>query len=348
MVQGLMVSYRFRMGNGLARVALETTANPRVALPGVPRGVPDVVLRRARRGVLLAVASAAIALALHPMPASAASPQDAPRTLIRLTVKDSLGAPVSDASVSIVRGLRDTVLNGTTGADGMRVLAVPGGDAPVQLIIRKIGFARADRFVTVAGHDSVNVALTMKRLVQRLAAVTVTAKEDAVRKSYFIDADDIANSPRPIFDAADVLIKLRPDMIYSRAPLPYGPCPWIENLWVNGVLVYRQFQAVAPRTIGRGRAPPPVDAQVAVNDIAARRASVPGSPASGIGAARLTLLMEIKPEHIAEVSYKDCFDTSMRGNFGRNALFIVLKPGIRYEVNYGSYPTDAPRPGKRP
>jgi len=275
--------------------------------------------------------------------------QDAPRTLVRLTVKDSLGAPVPDASVSVVRGLRDTVLNGTTGADGVRVLAVPRGDAPVQVIVRRIGFARADRFVTVAGHDSVTVGLTMTRLVQRLAEVTVTAKEDAVRKSYFIDADDIASSPRPILDASDILIKLRPDMIYSRAPVPYGPCPPIENVWVNGVLAYRQFQAVAPRTMGRNRGTtPPGDPQVAINDLAAARASVRGSPASGIGAARLTLLMEIKPEHIAAISYKDCMDTSVRGNFGQNALFIVLKPGIKYEVNYGSYPTDAPRPAKRP
>ena len=91
----------------------------------------------------------------------------------------------------------------------------------------------------------------------------------------------------------------------------------------------------------------PSDANVLVSDLAKARASAGGLPGI-IGAARLTLLEEIRPEHIAEISYKDCFDTSAKGNFGQNALFIVLKPGIKYEVNYGSYPTDALRPGKRP
>ena len=298
-------------------------------------------MRRARAailaGALIAVSGGAVRC----------DGQEIPRTLVRLTVKDSLGIPVADANITVLRGLKDTVVASSTDANGVRVLFVPRSGAPIQVIVRKIGFARTDRFATTEGHDSVTFGFTMKRLVTSLAQVTVTEKEDIVRKSYYIDADAIAASARPILDASDVLTKLRPDMIYSRAPKPYGVCETISNIWVNGVAVYKSFPAVRMANSGRGRPVAAAGPPSIATEGARQRASRSGTPAGVIGAERLSILEEIKPEHIAEISYKDCLDTSIAGNFGNNALFIVLKPGIKYEVGFGSYPMDSPRALKK-
>ena len=276
--------------------------------------------------------------ALTIMPAGAQAPA---QTLVRVTVRDSTGAPVPSAGITVLRGLRDTVATTTTDAAGARSLFVPRDGPPIQVVARKIGYVRAELFAVVAGRDSVRAAVTMRRAVTQLATVRITEREDAVRRSYFVDADDIAASARPIRDASDVLIKLRPDMIFSRAG-QRGPCGTISNIWVNGKAVFKAFRRVGSAGVGRPARGQVLDPPYPISDMARSRA-VPGSPAGAIGAARLTVLETIRPEHVAEMSYKDCFDKSMRGNFVQNALFIVLKPGIAYQAGHGSYPIESPR-----
>jgi hypothetical protein len=41
-------------------------------------------------------------------------------------------------------------------------------------------------------------------------------------------------------------------------------------------------------------------------------------------------MSDIAPEHIQEINYHDCFDTSMAAVGSTNAIFIVLKPGVVY------------------
>jgi hypothetical protein len=48
-------------------------------------------------------------------------------------------------------------------------------------------------------------------------------------------------------------------------------------------------------------------------------------------------LYEIEPEHIAEMRFRDCFDTTVPDVGGMNALFVVLKPGVVYEPGVGSF-----------
>jgi len=50
-----------------------------------------------------------------------------------------------------------------------------------------------------------------------------------------------------------------------------------------------------------------------------------------------SLLTSIKPEHIAEARYVSCWDTSVPGIGGQDAVFIILKPGIAYSRKRGSY-----------
>jgi hypothetical protein len=49
-------------------------------------------------------------------------------------------------------------------------------------------------------------------------------------------------------------------------------------------------------------------------------------------------LDKVRPEHIAEMSYVDCRDTHSTDMVrGQNALFVVLKPGIGYDLVRGSF-----------
>lgn len=278
------------------------------------------------------------------MAAGAARPalaQDTARTVIRVRVSDSSGVRVEGAEVAILRGLHDTIATGNTAANGEWLGVAPRSASPYQVVARKIGLVRQQQFF-MANAPEVGVSLTMRRAATQLGAVRITERESAARRSYFIDTDDIAHSVRPLLDAGDILIKLRPDMIYSRAK---GVCPPISNIWINGVLAYRHFRpsAAGRATSPRGTTVPP---PYPITEMARARASVPNSPASGIGAARLTILEGIKPEHVEQMTYKDCFDTSMKGNFGQNALFIVLKLGIRYELGVGTYAIEGGRTAK--
>jgi hypothetical protein len=266
-------------------------------------------------------------------------PRDSAFTRLVVRVADSSGVRLSDVSLTVIRSLRDTIAVGATDSTGVHAFFIPSGSKPYQLVLRKIGFARLERFF-MANRDSVDLGFRMGRVVQALATVKVTEREDAVRKSYFIDADEIAASDRPLFDGADILTKLKPDMIFSR-----GGCPSIQNVWVNGVAVFKQFVqssgSRAPRTISGTRNAQRNQPYI-VSDMAVSRAST-GGPAGVLGAARITMLEGIKPEHIEQITYKDCYDTSIRGNFGQNAVFIVLKPGIKFEPNVGSYAVDGGR-----
>lgn len=298
------------------------------------------------------IAHRALLLAAMIVAARGARAQDSTQTLVRVRLSDSAGVRVADAELTIIRGLHDTVAAGHSSASGEWSLFVARNAAPYQLIARKIGLNRAQRFF-MAASDSVNVALRLGRIVQALSPVVVNEREDAKRKSYFIDADDIANSNRPLVDASDILIKLKQDMIYSRGGAK-GPCEAIRNIWINGVAVIKgqalpgqgpqggpttrmSYSVVPPSGGANGRAFYPV------SETAAQRASVKGSPAAGIGAVNLTVLEQIRPEHIEQMTYKDCWDTSMRGLYTQNALFIVLKAGIRYERNIGTFSIEGGR-----
>jgi hypothetical protein len=273
-----------------------------------------------------------------------AGAQGSPKSIIRVTLADSSGTRIADAELAIIRGLHDTVAVGKTSERGEWTTLVDRSSSPYQLVARRIGFNRFQRFF-MASSDSSIVSSRMGRIVQALAEVKITEKESAQRKSYFIDSDDIVNSPRPLIDASDILIKLRPDMIYSRGGR--DACPSISSIWVNGIVVYREFKPVAAsRLSARNRTPAPtVGPPYPISDMARERVKT-NPNAAAIGAARLTMLEGIKPEHIEQITYKDCFDTSVRGNFGQNALFVVLKAGIKYEVGVGSYAVEGGRLAK--
>jgi hypothetical protein len=174
--------------------------------------------------------------------------------------------------------------------------------------MRKIGYKRGDRFFDVGPRDTAAITITVaKPKSTELAAVNVTARADLRYASYHLDADDIEKADIPLLDGWDGVKKLRPDMLTSRGGCRTG----VQEVWVN--VSHR------PTLEPTGT--------VASSASASRRAR---------GSATCGPLSEIAPEHISELIYKDCFDqVAMVG--ATNAVFVVLKPGVVYQQDVGSF-----------
>jgi hypothetical protein len=256
--------------------------------------------------------------------------------VVRVRLADATsGAPVDGAEVSIVRGLRTVIAQEMTDETGLRVLFVKNDSSDYQVVVRKIGYRRADRFFPTGSRDTVAVNIPMSRIAQTLEAVKITAREDLARKAYYIDDEEISKSDRPLFTSVDIIEKLRPDMVWGHAGP--GVCSKIQSVFVNG---RRIIQAPAAGIeAARARAAPGSASRL--RTARGTRADPDKYKVTGMAAAILAM---IKPEHIAEMTYNDCFEKSVKINRGANAVFIVLKPGIGYSMEDGSYVIDAPVP----
>jgi len=200
--------------------------------------------------------------------ATMAGSQEPVRPPLTITVRvvDSGAVVVAGAEVAVVQGLNDTRANSTTDARGLASLTISNPDGIYQIIVRKIGFLREAEFFR-ARPGPLTFQIVMQRAVQSLAPVEVNAREDVTRKSYFIDADEIAKHADELIDATDILRKLRPDMICGRSCFPLQAvgaqtrtparkcptlalrqrrtCPVVDNpnpslatnVWVNGVWI---------------------------------------------------------------------------------------------------------------
>ena len=259
-------------------------------------------------------------------------------TVVRLRVTDSTRAPVAGAEVSLVRGLADAITRGTTDADGRLALTVrQSEDDDYEVVVRKMGYLRGDRFFPGSGRDTVALQVVLARVLHGLETVTITEEADLRRRAYFIDADAIASSAHPLFNALDVINKLRPDMVWGLAGRQqtvassvtssgrrtartsrFGEPPAASDVWVNGqriVYVPRDEMTFARRNSGVTK-----DLPLQVQYI----------------------LSEIRPEHIAEMRYADPADMTVGKTHSNNALFIVLKPGVGYAPGNGSFVIDDP------
>ena len=276
-----------------------------------------------------------------------ARPNQPGSATVRTRVTDSLGTPVSGAEVSVVDGLSVVLARGVTDERGVLTLAIQRSGTDHELVVRRIGFHRSDLFFNDTT-PSLTFDVRLRRLVATLDTVRVTADEDVRRKSYFIDAEAIEQANRPIVDALDVVMKLRPDMVWSRTGKPdrigqhgstfgrgsipsarsamqqaakWGNCPPVQDVWVNGSRI---------RLI-------PID------PLAVRRRQ---GDAAAINPTIATVLASIRPEHIAEMEYHPCTehadDLPTRAS---NAIFVTLKPGVGYVPGTGSYVLATADPG---
>lgn len=244
----------------------------------------------------------------------------AQETVVRVRVVDTTGNPMANADVAALRGLNTAVAGGPTDSAGRRTFNIPRDGGEYQVVARRIGFQRGEQFLT-ASRDTVSVRIVIRATPRSLPAVQVTAQEDIKRRAYHVDADEIAASKRPIIDGLDVLSKLRPDIIYSRVP----GCA-ARYVWVNG----------------RRITYPPIDQALAIKQSQRRRASAILKHIGPTGMATVNLTIQsvmasIHPEHIAEVTFADCKDTTVEAVKGNSAVFVTLKPGIGFEPGIGSY-----------
>jgi len=249
---------------------------------------------------------------------SAAGGQSQNRAVVRVSARDSSGVPIQRAELTLLHGLRDIVARGTTDEEGQGTLVVPDlkDSTDYQVVMRRIGYPRTDRFFSVGPRDTAKVELIVGHPTPTLAAVKVTAEANVLRKSYYLDADDIANSEWHFVNGWDVLKRLRPDMLTSRGGCETGA----QEIWVNGKRIRLPL-----RPTGMARA----TALVGVPS-RARFTYVP-----------VSVLSEIEPEHIESITYHDCFDHTMAAVGSVNAVFVVLKPGVVYQENVGSFVVEA-------
>jgi len=294
---------------------------------------------RAKRGIALLIA---ICLT------SRASAQTLHQARVNVIVRDSAGAPVAGAEASVVQGLNTSRAGGTTddrGRISLSIADVASSHDDYQLVVRKIGYTRGERFFRFL-RDTVTLELSLRRVPQELAPVVVTAEEDIKRKSYHIDAEAIANSNRVLIDATDILAKLRPDMICGRSCQPMAS---IAARTRNPVRACPGLAFSQPTRCPVDNTPPSPNTNVWVNGMRLRLV-IPDEVAmarqtgllAGLMPGTMTVLSEIKPEHIAEMTYVDELDSSIGKIGSEGGLFIVLKEGVVYEPGKQSYIAEAP------
>ena len=240
------------------------------------------------------------------------------RAVVRVTARDSSGAPIPNAELAIVRGLHDVIAHGSTDSAGNATLGVDGlrDSTDLQVVMRKLGYQRGDRLFPLYPHDTAQVKIVVGPVSTKLPTVEVRAATDLRWKSYHLDADDIANSDQPFTDAWDVVKRLRPDILRSRGGCESG----VQEVWVNGKRIVLPLPATG---------------------MAKTRALVGAPPSTRISYIPIAVLSYIAPEHIEEMTYHDCFDTSMAAVGSVNALFVTLKPGVAFQRDVGSFVVDS-------
>jgi hypothetical protein len=274
----------------------------------------------------------------------AQSADSRPARPLQLTVRvrDTANVGVVGADVSIVLGLNESHGTATTDQRGLATLTVGEANrsADYQLVVRKIGYERSDRFFRLTS-DSLSLDVILRRVTQELAPVVVTAEQDIKRKAYHVGADDIAASKEVLIDATDILAKMRPDMICGRS------CRPMAGIAATTRTAARKCPGLAlsqPTTCPADDSPPSVSTNVWVNGRRIRLAALEEMAIArqhgmlaGLSQASMSVLSEIKPEHIAEITYLDEFDTTVDKIGAQAALFVVLKPGIGFEPGRESY-----------
>ena len=269
-------------------------------------------------GLLACAAALSTAGAQKPAPA-----------VVRAQVTDTAHAPMANAAVAIIRG-RDSVMQaGITNATGRFTFTFQTDSALHRVTARRIGYLATTRLVRAAPGDTIDVVLVLARLPPMLDTVRVDAR--ARSDDYHIDATMIAHIEHHyVKDAYDAMRDINPAMLGDGA----RGCRRAENIWVNGVKVkYSPGPAYDM----------PVEQSVVTH---ANILGIPGATTGAAGwpaahAALDDILALVRPQDIASIDYRNCWDNSMPGRGMRNAIFLTLKPGIDFDDRHGSYPHDS-------
>jgi hypothetical protein len=268
---------------------------------------------------------AVIALALP----SVAQAQKGDTVRITVSVVNQLGFPVRTAEVAARTRDGTIVTRAQSDSTGRAVLIFMKADSIEQLFTRKLGFDPMALPVPYPLEQSNSVfVLLMDAEAQTLDTVRTNSTQALHRRLYFIDSATIARSPVYIHDGWDVLKKLRPDIAYGRDPA----CPSVQELYINGVWVIPEEISIDPIVLSRETGVSPLDAP----RVAA--AAMMNGVRNGHHLQVMSALALIKPEHIAQITFRNCREKPIAGNHSVSAAFVVLKDNIAFDPRTGSFP----------
>jgi hypothetical protein len=248
--------------------------------------------------------------------------------VVTVRVVSPLGLSVPLADVSIRRG--DTVVaRAQADSAGQARLVVPRATAAA-ILVRRLGYKPASQPLPypLERTNSVVVLLAEDEPAV-LDTVRVNSRESIRVRKYFIDSSAIATSPVRIENAWDVLKYLRPDAAFGRGA-DYG-CPGVEEVFINGEWVVPSTVLINPIVTAR---------ESRGGSSATPHLTRASSPRATIGhrVTAINALAMIKPEHIAQITFRDCRDKPIAGMHSTSAVFVVLKAGIAFDPATGSFP----------
>ncbi|GAB1341774.1 hypothetical protein [Gemmatimonas sp.] len=182
--------------------------------------------------------SVALAVALAANASEAQKP--APGFAVRVAVADSTGMAVELAE-EVIRSGQRVVATGRTGRAGIATVTFTADSTTAEVVVRKLGFRPANRFVRLAHGDTLALTVSLAPTAQTLGSVRVTARESLRRRSYFLDSETIANSTRRVRSALDAIVALRPFMLTSIGGRRV--CGLVQEVWINGMRIPQNFPA---------------------------------------------------------------------------------------------------------
>ncbi len=313
---------------------------------------PDVDARRIRqqlapRALALLVVLAPVARAQTPAATGASRPQ-----IVRVRVTDSVGVPISGADVSILQGLQRRAAQGTTGDDGTRTLTIVGPEGSYDAMVRRIGFARADRFFALrlgrhrlaalrARGDAPHPRPRERHGPGRPETQTLLHRRRRHRQQH---ASDLRRHGRRD--------ELRPTMMSNPTPGSMDRCGLDRT---SGSTDERIALAPINEVAGNRAAGKHHGASFASPrgkpGAISKAAAGPAMESSGDGTRPGERAVRARDDppgaHRRDGHFMTVTTFRSTRRTRRNALFVVLKPGVAFEPGIGSYVIgpDAGRPG---
>jgi hypothetical protein len=261
-------------------------------------------------------------------------------TVVQVVVLAEEGPPLTDASIVITRPDSTVLATRTSDSTGLKVIVLPDVAGDVHITVRKVGYRVWTQRARLSAADTFVAPIALRRIAQVLPGARVTARKNL----YHIDADDIADADKIFKDALAVLRDLRPQMFGDRLRHVSG-CGTASHIWVNGEhITFPPLNVTLPDLprAGQGKfvQTGTVDRMMPNGKMGKVRVFTRIPPLGEAAAMPLVraVLAGINPDHVAEMTYSDCFDTTFAKLFTNNAIFVVLKFGYEYDWDRGSVP----------
>lgn len=238
------------------------------------------------------------------------------RRTVSVRVRDETNRAVSGADVMFVQGAGGAFVAGRTDTTGTyQLLDADSLPLPVSVVARKLGYAPTRATLSDVRADGADVLLTLRPTA---ALDTIRINATMRGKNYVLGKAEILGSTRTIRDALEALEKLRPEMLGDQGRCPSDP---VTNVWINGRRVFFKVSSAAPaRMRKRGAYRVSADPRQSGGELAVQK-----------------VLASIKPEHLSEIRYVNCWDITTAGIGTNNAIYITLLPGFTWDMSRGSH-----------